>query len=130
MKKVESLHSQKNIFILCELCIILLTVFLLINRIQYGIDFTDESWYVAEPYIVATEGLVPFADVWNQAPGFTIPLAVIFKLFVSITKGTEGVVLFPSALGITTGSPPSITATHEFVVPKSIPIILLMILSS
>jgi hypothetical protein len=25
-------------------------------------------------------------------------------------------------LAITTGSPPSITATHEFVVPKSIPI--------
>ena len=36
---------------------------------------------------------------------------------------TDGVVLFPSAFGITTGSPPSITATHEFVVPKSIPII-------
>ena len=40
---------------------------------------------------------------------------------------TEGVVLFPSALGITTGSLPSITETHEFVVPKSIPIILLII---
>ncbi len=35
----------------------------------------------------------------------------------------EGVVRFPSLLGITTGSLPSITATHEFVVPKSIPII-------
>ncbi len=39
----------------------------------------------------------------------------------------DGVVLFPSALGITTGSFPSITETHEFVVPKSIPIILLII---
>jgi hypothetical protein len=39
---------------------------------------------------------------------------------------TEGVVLFPSALGITTGSLPSITATQELVVPKSIPIILLI----
>ena len=36
---------------------------------------------------------------------------------------TEGVVLIPSALAITTGSPPSITATHELVVPRSIPII-------
>src|SRR6516162_10282665 len=34
----------------------------------------------------------------------------------------EGVVRAPSALGMTTGSPPSITATHEFVVPRSIPI--------
>src|SRR5690606_42013100 len=41
---------------------------------------------------------------------------------------TEGVVLFPSALGITVGSLPSITATQELVVPKSIPIILLIII--
>ena len=40
---------------------------------------------------------------------------------------TEGVVRLPSALGMTTGSPPSMTATHEFVVPRSIPMILLMI---
>jgi hypothetical protein len=37
---------------------------------------------------------------------------------------TEGVVRAPSELGMTTGSPPSITATHELVVPKSIPMIL------
>jgi hypothetical protein len=36
----------------------------------------------------------------------------------------DGVVLFPSELGITTASFPSITETQEFVVPKSIPIIL------
>jgi hypothetical protein len=35
----------------------------------------------------------------------------------------EGVVLRPSLLGMTTGSLPSITATQELVVPKSIPII-------
>ena len=35
----------------------------------------------------------------------------------------DGVVRAPSGLGITTASPPSITDTHEFVVPKSIPII-------
>jgi hypothetical protein len=36
---------------------------------------------------------------------------------------TEGVVLLPSSLAITTGSLPSITETQELVVPKSIPII-------
>src|SRR5512133_1596605 len=36
---------------------------------------------------------------------------------------TDGVVRLPSALGMTTASPPSITATHEFVVPRSIPTI-------
>ncbi len=38
---------------------------------------------------------------------------------------TEGVVRFPSALGITFGSPPSMTATTLLVVPRSIPMILL-----
>ena len=41
--------------------------------------------------------------------------------FVKAT--TEGVVLLPSMFGIITASPPSITATAELVVPKSIPII-------
>jgi hypothetical protein len=36
----------------------------------------------------------------------------------------DGVVLLPSSLGMTIASFPSITDTHEFVVPKSIPIIL------
>jgi hypothetical protein len=52
------------------------------------------------------------------SPTFRSPLS---------TKATmDGVVRLPSLLGITTGSFPSITATQELVVPKSIPIILLM----
>src|SRR5688572_13204085 len=43
---------------------------------------------------------------------------------------TEGVVRPPSWLAITTGCPPSITATTELVVPKSIPMILLMLFRS
>src|SRR5215207_1623534 len=41
-----------------------------------------------------------------------------------VNATTEGVVRPPSAFGMTTGSPPSITATTEFVVPRSIPITL------
>jgi hypothetical protein len=39
-----------------------------------------------------------------------------------VNATTEGVVLIPSGFGITLGSPASITATQELVVPKSIPI--------
>jgi hypothetical protein len=45
---------------------------------------------------------------------------------VLVNPTTEGVMRLPSGFVITTGSPPSITATTELVVPKSIPIILLM----
>ena len=41
---------------------------------------------------------------------------------LSETAATEGVVRVPSALARTLGSPPSIMATQELVVPKSIPI--------
>ena len=43
---------------------------------------------------------------------------------------TDGVVRLPSALGMTTASPPSITATQEFVVPKSMPITLDIMIAS
>src|ERR1700682_3836200 len=42
----------------------------------------------------------------------------------SVNPTIEGVVRLPSELGITTGSPPSITATQLFVVPRSIPMTL------
>jgi hypothetical protein len=37
---------------------------------------------------------------------------------------TDGVVRAPSEFGMTTGLPPSMTATQELVVPRSIPIVL------
>src|SRR5258707_15511219 len=40
---------------------------------------------------------------------------------VLVKATTDGVVRLPSLLIITVGLPPSITATTEFVVPKSIP---------
>src|SRR5271156_3973260 len=48
---------------------------------------------------------------------------------VLVKPTTDGVVRPPSSLGITLGSPPSITATQELVVPRSIPIILAIIVS-
>ena len=61
------------------------------------------------------------ACLFAGSPTFLSPLPSSRKATI------DGVVLFPSLLGITTGSLPSITETQEFVVPKSIPIILLII---
>jgi hypothetical protein len=43
-----------------------------------------------------------------------------------VNATTDGVVRPPSALGTTTGSPPSMTAMQELVVPKSMPSMRLM----
>ena len=48
--------------------------------------------------------------------------------FVNAT--IDGVVRSPSLFSMTFGLPPSITATQEFVVPKSIPMILPMFVAS
>src|SRR6476620_1000756 len=48
----------------------------------------------------------------------------------SVKATMEGVVRVPSAFSITFGVLPSITATHEFVVPRSMPMTLPMTLSS
>src|SRR6185369_11594295 len=42
----------------------------------------------------------------------------------SVKATTDGVMRLPSAFVITTGSPPSMMATHELVVPRSMPITL------
>src|SRR5437764_2670025 len=44
----------------------------------------------------------------------------------SLNATTDGVVRPPSAFGMTVGSPPSRTAIHEFVVPRSMPIVFAM----
>src|ERR1017187_7179119 len=44
----------------------------------------------------------------------------------TVKATTEGVVRPPSAFSITVGSPPSSTAMHEFVVPRSMPMVLPM----
>jgi len=48
--------------------------------------------------------------------------------FVNAT--TDGVVRPPSAFGMTVGSPPSSTAMHEFVVPRSMPMVFAMLCCS
>ena len=47
-----------------------------------------------------------------------------------VNATTDGVVRWPSALGITTGLPPSMTAAQLLVVPRSIPIVFAMVVLS
>ena len=46
----------------------------------------------------------------------------------AVKATTDGVVRPPSAFSMTVGSPPSSTAMHELVVPRSIPMVLPMVL--
>lgn len=73
------------ITIICFVC--------MVCRVRFGVDFSDEAWYVAEPYIVS-QGATPYVDLWTQASGFTFPLCYIYDIFINLNKSTEGIFLF------------------------------------
>ena len=65
-----------------------------------------------------------FVTAWRLATWPTIRSPSLAK------APTEGVVRLPSALAMTAASPTSMTATQELVVPKSIPMILDIMIAS
>ena len=93
------MRNSRQIRILVKILYMLTIVIgicLLINRVRFGVELTDEAWYVAEPYIVS-QGAVPYVNNWTQAPGFSLPLAFFFKIYV-LVNGTEGIFLFSRIL--------------------------------
>lgn len=88
------LKRKKIIIIGFESFLLLFGIFILVNRVIRGVCYTDEMWYIAEPYIVSQGGAVPYVNNWTQAAGFTIPLSIAFKIFCAVNGGTEGIVLF------------------------------------
>ena len=85
--------TKKYFYFGTEILLVLVGIICLINRVFKGVCYTDEMWYISEPYVVS-QGAIPFVNNWTQSPGFVFPLAIIYKLFVSINKGTDGIVLF------------------------------------
>src|SRR5260370_30675846 len=69
-------------------------------------------------------GLIEYRVSWGLVMACRWAPCPTSRSPVLVKPTTEGVVRPPSSLAMTFGSPPSITATQELVVPKSIPIIL------
>src|SRR5664279_6287285 len=68
--------------------------------------------------------LAGFVTAWRFASWPTRRSPVLVK------ATTDGIVRPPSAEAMTVGSPPSMTATTEFVVPRSMPMILPILVSA
>jgi hypothetical protein len=68
-------------------------IILLLQRIRIGGVILDECWYASEP-VYAANGAKPYSEIWTQAPGVCLPLAIIFKFFIAIARGTTGIMLF------------------------------------
>ena len=70
-----------------------LAVSLVFLRASYGVEVTDEAYWVAEPYLV-TQGAVPLADNWSQTPLTGLLLAPLVSVYTALTGGTEGIYLY------------------------------------
>lgn len=120
------LIRTKNLkYDLLSVLFIIFVFIITLIRIFYGIEFTDESWHIAEPYAVANMGSVPFINNVTQSPAFTVPLFISFKIFTFLNNGTEGIVLFSRILFISVSLAVSII-TYLIIVKSSnikIPII-------
>ena len=64
----------------------------LIQRIFYGIEITDEAFYVAEGYIV-TQGATPFVNMFQASSGFAFLNAPFIWFYVFITGSKAGIML-------------------------------------
>lgn len=93
---MKKLPKKETVFLGIEFLLFLIAIGFLVFRIQRGVDLTDESWYVADPYLVA-KGHIPYLNNWTQTPGFSFPLAILFSIY-SAFFGTEGIVLFSRCL--------------------------------
>src|SRR5271165_1564360 len=66
---------------------------------------------------------------WGLVTAWRLAIVPTRRSPDAVNATTDGVVRPPSAFSITVGSPPSRTAMHELVVPRSIPIVLPISLS-
>ena len=105
-----------------------LALFNIISKTEYIEPITSKSFEITSEDKVSL--LYDFLEELLFLHEIEFMLFSQFKVTINKTDDgyhlnatIEGVVLRPSVFAITTGLPPSITATHEFVVPKSIPII-------
>src|SRR3989338_5264337 len=96
------------------------------SRISYGIQFLSRWTSWSENFLPMsrfTENTVFLGLVMDCRLAST----PVRRSPVLETATTDGVVRFPSAFSRMRGSPPSMTAIAEFVVPRSMPSILLML---
>ena len=97
------------------------------SRLSFIKTRAEISWEVYAFLSMSTFQLVPTWRFTERMvrPGFVIAWRLATsptRTSPSLAKATtDGVVREPSALGMTTGSPPSNTETTELVVPRSIP---------
>ena len=76
-----------------------LALALALFRVPYGVDFTDESYLVTQPYLV-TQGQVPWLEMQESTPIVWLLTAPLVSVYIGITGGTAGLFLFMAYMAV------------------------------
>lgn len=90
-------QNNRKVYCIFTSMLCFAVIILSFTRIFLGVPVSDESYAIAESYIVS-EGAIPFVNNWSQMPGFTLLLAPFVYMYTHITGTTEGIVLFTRML--------------------------------
>lgn len=82
-------NNIENLTIVLFIAVVLGT---LVNRLVRGIDFTDESFYVAMAYRMA-KGSKFLVDMWEQCSTSALLPSILMRIYVFLI-GNKGIVLF------------------------------------
>lgn len=63
------------------------------NRLHYGVEISDEAYYVADAYNIAS-GATPYSIALTVSSGGVMLYSPLVKLYTNISGGTEGIYLY------------------------------------
>ncbi|MEW6685760.1 MAG: hypothetical protein AB1393_06085 [Candidatus Edwardsbacteria bacterium] len=86
---LDRIFSFVGFSIIISLVVMLVTY----RRLYYGVDFTDEAFYVAMPYHFVLGGR-PFIDEVNVLQTASFLTFPFIKLYYVLVGSTEGIILF------------------------------------
>lgn len=86
-------NSEKRAYYYILIILSLIGFCISFSRSRLGVCLTDDAYYTADLYMQAN-GAIPYVNYWTQAPGVSLPLFILYKVFIVVSGGTEGIFLF------------------------------------
>lgn len=93
----QPMYFQNNFFSYFVLIITIIILLFTFFRLYFGVDFTDEAFYIAIPYRFAM-GARPFIDEISFAQMSSLIILPFVKLYYWVVGSTEGIILFSRRL--------------------------------
>ena len=84
---------MKRGYVLAAAAILSFSLIFSFIRLFYGVETTDEAFWVAESYLTA-QGALPIINEWSSCSTFTLLTAPLIYIYKTITGGTIGIILF------------------------------------